>query len=137
MFSSRSAYKLLHNADRQLLPGCSTHGKTQSMWHGIWNLQVPHRVKHMIWRATHNALPTLCNLWGRNVFSCVRCWGCNSASEDTVHALWKCASLSVLWEPGDVLKKLLRHHVSSFADLWMLVLDMRLYLNVNLIAIIF
>lgn len=91
----------------------------------------------MIWRATHNALPTLCNLWGRNVFSYVRCWGCNSASEDTVHALWKCASLSVLWEPGDVLKKLLRHHVSSFADLWMLVLDMRHYLNVNLIAIIF
>lgn len=107
------------------------------MWHGIWNLQVPHKVKHMIWRGTHNALPTLCNLWGRNVVSCVQCWGCNFASEDTVHALWNCASLSVLWELDDMLKKLLRYHVSSFANLWMLVLDMRHCLNVNLIAIIF
>ena len=119
------------------MPGCSTQGKIQAMWNGIWNLQVPHKVKHMIWRATHNALPTLCNLGRRNVVSCVRCWGCKSESEDTVHALWKCSSLFVLWEPNGVLKKLLRYNVSSFADLWMMVLDNRHCLDVNLLAIIF
>uniref|UniRef100_A0A7N2LCN5 Reverse transcriptase zinc-binding domain-containing protein n=1 Tax=Quercus lobata TaxID=97700 RepID=A0A7N2LCN5_QUELO len=119
------------------MPGCSTQGKIQAIWNGIWNLQVPHIVKHMIWRATHNALPTLCNLGRRNVVSCVRCWSCKSESEDTVHALWKCSSLFVLWEPDGVLKKLLRYNVSSFADLWMMVLDNRHCLDVNLLAIIF
>ena len=91
-FSTRNAYKLLAGANKQLLPSCSSPDRNDLMWNSIWNLQVPHKVKHMIWQATHNALPTLYNLWRRNAVSSILCSSCESASEDIVHVLWSCAS---------------------------------------------
>ena len=75
----------------------------------IWNLKVPNRVKHLLWRAAYNAIPTLCNLWRRNVAISTLCPACKTGHEDTTHALWSCPSLFVVCEPESLLKKLLRY----------------------------
>lgn len=47
-YLNRSAYKLQSGVERSLLPSCSNSEKSHLLWNGIWNLQVPHNVKHMI-----------------------------------------------------------------------------------------
>ena len=106
-FSTCNAYKLLAGANKQLLPSCSSPDRNDLMWNSIWNLQVPHKVKHMIWQATHNALPTLYNLWRRNAISSILCSSCESASHSACP--WSCASLIPIWETNEVVAKLLRY----------------------------
>ena len=136
-FSTRSAYKLLAGVSSQVLPSCSSLDRNHLMWNSIWNLQVPHKVKHMIWRATHNALPSLYNLWRRKVVRSVLCSSCKSDSEDIVHVLWSCGSLIPIWESNEVTTKLLKYKFFLFADLWEMLLKMKERLDVNLMAMIF
>ena len=103
----------------------------------IWNLKVPNRVKHLLWRAAYNAIPTLCNLWRRNVAISTLCPTCKAGHEDTTHALWSCPSLFVVCEPESLLKKLLRYQFSSFVDLLGMVFSMKDRINVNLLAMCF
>ena len=86
----------------------------------------------MIWRASHNALPTLCNLARRIVVKFALCSGCNS-----VHALWSCKSLITIWEPEEIIKKFFKYYFNSFADLWEMFLRMRDRLDLNLVARLF
>ncbi|XP_075665322.1 uncharacterized protein LOC142634981 [Castanea sativa] len=74
------------------------------MWNGTWSLRVAPKVKHMLRRATNEAIPTLLNLWRRNVVSSVSCPRCNSACEYTIHALWICPVLMVIWEADEISK---------------------------------
>lgn len=85
-FSTRSAYKLLATSDWVVQPtnSSSSHGK--ALWKGIWNLQVPQKVKHLVWRASNEAIPTLLNLWKRRVVNYVCYPMCKSDIEDTTHA---------------------------------------------------
>nr|POF24175.1 hypothetical protein CFP56_06257 [Quercus suber] len=69
---------------------------------------MPHKVKHMLWRAFHNAIPTLCSLWRRNVVSSTICLGYKAGYEDTIHALRSYCSLFVVWKDYAMLMKLLR-----------------------------
>ena len=107
------------------------------MWNSIWDLQVPHKVKHMIWRASYNSPPTLCNLCRRNVVGSILYASCKSECEDVVHALWGCASLILIWETNEMVTKLLRYKFVVFADLWEMLLRMRDRLDINLMAMIF
>ena len=86
------------------------------MWKGIWNLQVPHKVKHTLWRASNEAIPILNNLLRRNVINSVYRPNCKAAFEDTIHALWGCQMLIVIWEADEELKKFLRYKFHTFAD---------------------
>ena len=87
------------------------------MWKGIWNLQVPQKVKHLVRRAANEAIPTLFNLGKRRVVNYVCCPECKSATKDTIHALWGCHSLLAIWDLDDDLKKKLRYKFSVFSDL--------------------
>ena len=95
-FTTRSANHLLAGQGRNLLPGSSLGGGNKLIWKGIWNLQVPHKVKHLMWRVANEALPTLHNLWRRKVVTSTYCPYCKSNGEDTIHALWSCRRLFVI-----------------------------------------
>ena len=95
-FSTRSAYRLLSSNVRLALPNCSDSARGSQMWKGIWSLQVPHKVKHLLWKAANEAIPTLFNLWKRHVVQSVSCPGCKSECEDTIHALWGCPALRII-----------------------------------------
>ena len=75
---------------------------------------MPHKVKHTLWRASNEAIPTLNNLLRRNVVNSVYRPNCKAAFEDTIRALWGC--LIVIWEADEELKKFLRYKFHTFAD---------------------
>ena len=91
----------------------------------------------MIWRASHNAIPTLCNLWKRKAVNSIQCSRCLTGSEDTVHALWSCPALYVIWQGNKVLTKLLRYEFDTFSDLLGMVFLLKERVDTNLLAIIF
>lgn len=136
-YSTRSAYKLLAGVDRSTKPNCSSSEKTYNLWSGIWGLQVPQKVKHLLWRASHNSLPTLCNLRRRNVVQVAVYPRCKSDEEDTLHALWYCPSLFEVWSDDAVIKKALRYKFQEFSDLLGMVLLLRDRIDLNLLVICF
>ncbi|XP_030929772.1 uncharacterized protein LOC115955672 [Quercus lobata] len=125
VYTTRSAYKLLALADRNNIPTCSTNRRSSKFWQGIWSLQVPYKVRHFIWRAANESLPTLYNLQRRRVVQTAYCQNCKAACEDTVHALWGCHRLVVVWEKDAELMKCSRFKCSVFADLLELFFSLR------------
>ena len=117
VYSTQSTYKLLALAKRNKAPTCSTNRSYSKIWKGIWSLQVPYKVKHIIWRVANEALQTLHNLQRRRVVQTAYCQNCKAVCEDTVHALWGCHRLYVIWEADVELMKCTRHKFSAFADL--------------------
>lgn len=104
---------------------------------GCRDLHVPPKVKHMIWRASYNAIPTLCNLWRRNVMNSVQYSRCQVGSEDTVHDLLSCPALYVIWEGNEVLTKLWRYKFDNFVDLLGMIFMLKEHLETNQLAMIF
>ena len=103
----------------------------------IWDLQVPHKVRHLIWRAANDALPTLQNLMCRKVVNSTHCPMCKSDGKDLIHALWKCRRLLVVWETDEEIMKLIRQKFISFTDLWAALISKKDRLNVDLLAVTF
>ncbi|KAL0011459.1 hypothetical protein SO802_006567 [Lithocarpus litseifolius] len=91
----------------------------------------------MLWQASHNAIPTLCNLWRRDVVSSTICLGCKVGYEDAIHALWSCCSLFVVWKDDAMLMKLLQYEFRHFADLLGMVFTIKDCIDKNLLAMSF
>lgn len=62
LFTTKSAYKLLVNSSTAGNAGSSVLDPQKRFWRGVWQLRVPEKIKHFMWRACNNALPTKCNL---------------------------------------------------------------------------
>ena len=89
----------------------------------------------MIWRACHNAIPTLCNLWRRKVVNSVQCLRCKEGVEDTIHALWYCPALNPIWYGDEMLTKLHRYKFDKFEDLIGRVFMVKERLDTNLLFV--
>nr|POE81420.1 putative ribonuclease h protein [Quercus suber] len=76
----------------------SSMGPMKSIWNGIWKLEVPNRIKLFMWRAGNDSLPTRVNLVCRKLLTESTCPLCKLEPEDTLHALWKCPTLSTVWQ---------------------------------------
>ena len=66
-YSIKSAYQLLSSESRAALPSSSEAEGCKHFWNRIWKLQVPNKVKHFLWRASRESLPTKLNLFSRHV----------------------------------------------------------------------
>ena len=58
----RSAYRLLVGLQLQGQASSSNVEASKSLWNNIWKLRVPNKVRHFVWRAVCNSLPTKLNL---------------------------------------------------------------------------
>ena len=90
----------------------------KGFWNGIWKLKVPNKVKHFLWRAVREALPTKCNLHRRQVLSSGICDACGDYGEDEIHALWFCDAVKPIWMSDARFSFLRAHHFSNFGDLF-------------------
>nr|POE97786.1 hypothetical protein CFP56_76133 [Quercus suber] len=131
------AYKLLATSDWAVQPTYSSSSRGKTLWKGIWNLQVPQKVKHLIWRAANEAIPTLLNLWKRRVVNFVCCPMCKSDTEDTTHAMWGCNFLAEIWNSHDGLKKIVRFNFCVFSDLLEVVFHRQSSVDVDVLAMMF
>ena len=72
-YTVKSAYQLLFMFQRQEQASPSDIEAGKNLWNGIWKFWVPNKVRHFLWRAVQNSLPTKLNLYKRQVVSN----GCN------------------------------------------------------------
>nr|POE97055.1 hypothetical protein CFP56_48039 [Quercus suber] len=87
-YTTKSAYKMLTSKCETSTSGISDTLAQTSCWRRIWSLSVPNKIKHFLWRACRESLPTKKNLLVRNVTRDALCKWCNEEVEDSVHALW-------------------------------------------------
>lgn len=87
-YSVRSTYKVLMEEKLKETPSPSDLTPTKKIWKGIWSLQVPNRVKTLLWRARTDSLPSKANLMKRRVANDDLCSGYKLKSETSFHALW-------------------------------------------------
>lgn len=67
------------------------------LWKNIWGLEVPNKVKNLVWRACKNALLTKVNLVRCKIITDSLCDICRMHQEDTNHALYCCPALDSMW----------------------------------------
>ena len=61
VYSVRSAYHLLATTQHQDQPSSSNVEAGKGLWNGICKLKVPNKVRHFLWRAVRESLPTKFN----------------------------------------------------------------------------
>ena len=57
------------------------------LWKNLWLLQVPNKVRNLLWRACRDAMPTKANLVRRKIIEEPLCDRCHEAHETPLHAL--------------------------------------------------
>ena len=97
VFTTRSAYKLLASDASASSPGSANSHPQKSLWRGVWMLQTPNKVRHFIWRAYNNSLPTMDNLLHRHIIQSDCCNICRTHPKDILHVVWGCTELASMW----------------------------------------
>ena len=103
-YSTKNAYKMLTSKHDFSTPSPSDTLAQTSCWRRIWSLSIPNKIKHFLWRACHESLPTKKNLLARNVIRNALCEWCNEEVEDIVHALWGYQVLKEVWWEEEILR---------------------------------
>ena len=97
VFTMKSAYELLERERRAAMGECSHRGELRWLWRKVWKLSIPGKVKHLIWRAYHETLPTNHHLQRRRIRSSRLCPICLQEDETTLHTLWQCPMARNMW----------------------------------------
>lgn len=91
-YSVKSAYAaLIEQRDSHISSANS------GFWRKLWNLKIPLKVKHFLWRASSDVLPTKEQLRAKRVEVCALCPVCNLALENTLHILVSCEFANSCW----------------------------------------
>ena len=69
----------------------------KTMWKEVWSLQIPNKMRNLLWRACWNSLPTKQSLVRHTIIDDPLCDRCKMVPETPLHALWSCHELDVVW----------------------------------------
>jgi hypothetical protein len=72
------------------------HKNENSIWHKIWKIKVPERVRSFIWMAMHDRLLTNSNKSKMGIFHAM-CNYCGDVEETAIHVLRDCPTASNVW----------------------------------------
>lgn len=99
LFSVKSAYRCIQSTKEGEFSISTT-----DFWKRVWKVRVPPKVKHMLWRAATNCLPTKTLLRSRHVSVDETCPLCKVQRETVVHCLITCTFAQSCWNIilGDV-----------------------------------
>uniref|UniRef100_A0A2N9IM41 Reverse transcriptase domain-containing protein n=1 Tax=Fagus sylvatica TaxID=28930 RepID=A0A2N9IM41_FAGSY len=98
IFTVKSAYHLLEKTLKEESRGESSSAQIfRWLWRKNWKLSIPGKIKHFIWRAFHESLPTSHNLFRRKIIPNPFCKVCDQEVETTSHALWTCPMAQNTW----------------------------------------
>ncbi|KAA3455658.1 Ribonuclease H-like superfamily protein [Gossypium australe] len=99
-FTIRSAYRLLQTQDRTL-DSTATQNTATLFYKQLWTLQIPNKIKIMLWMITRNYIPTMANLYQRRVVRDDKCPRCKACSENLWHKFVGCPAATELWKRLD------------------------------------
>lgn len=95
-YSCKSSYKFLKvevAMDRHVEPPLDE----KNLWNGIWSLNLPNKVKKLMWRACRNFMLKKSNLVWQTIINCPLCDWCKAVPESPPHTLWSCSELDPVW----------------------------------------
>ena len=98
VFSTRSAYQQLANDALASSPYSSNSHPQRLLWRGAWTLRTSNKVKHFIRRAYNNSLPTMDNIFCRQIVVSDRYNLYKTHPEDILHVVWGCSEVANLWK---------------------------------------
>nr|XP_023918102.1 uncharacterized protein LOC112029645 [Quercus suber] len=91
--------------------------------HGLSPCLVPNKVRHFMWRASGEALPTRSNLKYRYVLVNGTCNLCEDHPKDAMHCLWICDHGKCIWLSDPTFNFPRARHFNNFCDLVSFVLS--------------
>jgi hypothetical protein len=118
VYSVRSGYHTLLNESYRDNPGPSDTSFEAQVWNSIWGLKIPAKIRHFLWRACHESLPTRINLHHRHVIQDPSCGNCNDMNETVIHALWQCNILEEIWNSVPWGRRMIHNHYLNFMELF-------------------
>ena len=92
-------------------------GMDSKLWNGIWSLHVPNKVKNLMWHACHNAMPIKANPVQRTIIDDPLCDRCHEAHETSLHAIWMCKEVDVIWADPELWSCWREVHFLNFKEL--------------------
>ncbi|XP_075649759.1 uncharacterized protein LOC142620244 [Castanea sativa] len=88
-YTMKSGYKILQKEFQSQQPGTSNPEASKSLWQAIWKLNVPSKVKNLMWRACRDSLPTKTNLARDRLYEFSNLHNPISASAATPATCWR------------------------------------------------
>lgn len=86
VYSVKSPYYVIQGSKE------GVHSSDNSgFWRQLWNLKIPSKFKHFLWRVVTSCFPTKDKLRMRKVDVNILCPTCNASPETIVHALVECS----------------------------------------------
>ena len=117
VYTTKSAYCLLADNEALKQHRQSNPIANNGRWKKLWSLDIPNKVKHFLWCASWESLPTKKNLIKRKIAHNDMCEICDGEAEDTIHALWDCHVLKKIWWEMDICRNNLSTWLTCFRDL--------------------
>ncbi|KAA3484577.1 Ribonuclease H-like superfamily protein [Gossypium australe] len=93
-FSVRSTYKLLQNIDPTAYVLQNFY---KEFYKKLWRIDLPSKIKLLIWRISWNYLPTRVNLSNRKVTNNTLCPRCGEKDETMNHLFRECPASQAVW----------------------------------------
>ena len=120
-YTCKSRYRFLKAVTELQSAQQPTHMDSK-LWNGIWSLHVPNEVKNLTWRACRNAMPTKANAVQRTIIDDPLCDRCHEAHETSLHAIWMCEEVDVIWADPELWSCWREVHFLNFKELlsWMI-----------------
>ena len=69
----------------------------------LWQINVPHKIRHFAWRACRDILPLKNKLVKRNVLQVNTCDRCNVEAKDSINFFGKCTRARELWSSSKLV----------------------------------
>ncbi|XP_021818277.1 uncharacterized protein LOC110760337 [Prunus avium] len=114
----KTGYRVaLSQCDENSDIGGSDSSTRQSFRKQLWKLEVPSKIKNLVWRACLDIFPSAVNLYKRKVIQSQVCFRCGKYYEDACHALWSCKVSKQFWRCTGFAGRF-KISGGSFADLF-------------------
>ncbi|CAN0888737.1 Transposon TX1 uncharacterized 149 kDa protein [Linum grandiflorum] len=89
--------KAAHRLCTEVIAADTEH-RRDGDWSKIWHLDIPHRMRHFLWRIARHVLPTRTDLASRRVQVPLECGLCSSYDETLWHLFLECSTATRCWE---------------------------------------
>ena len=117
-FSVKSAYALAYEEQVEQNRGdFSNTSMRKRVWRSIWQLKLPHKLRHFAWKAGRNILATKDNLIRRKITEDDACVLCGQLEERTCHLLWFCKHTREVWESSKLALPFVIDQSWTFLDI--------------------
>ena len=108
---------MLETKARLLSPCSSSMDGMSKVWKEIWKIKTPNKIRHFIWRAAHDSLPTKQNLRHQHVPVEASCSLCDEHAESLIHCLWLCDHAQAVRKSDSCFARYYRKQYQSFLEL--------------------